>query len=542
MSTVYPNAYDDSTTLPPATGDDAISVNAIITSVLAIEHELGLVPAGVYASVRARLDILETRIGGGGGPPTNIPNPFFIGNSGVSIGTGTGVPTQLANSGSIFLRQDAVTAVIYFYGDDGMWHQVGADINGASVPVGGALTTGNVLQVSGPDSLTYGPVNLAGGSNYVTGVLPIGNQASQTMGGDVTGTTAASTVSKIQGVVISGTPVTGYVLEATSSSAATWQNPSTSLTLGGDVTGSAGANTVGKIQNNTVTGGALTKGQFFVATSTSNWAATTLSGDVSESGVTAGLLTMTGIQSVPVANTSPVQSAVPVYDTVVTKYDIRQLTQDDIGPGFTITSFTGGSIVEVGATVTNPSFTASYSTAAASASITNTDGLDSPHVLTTPFTSATIIGSFTHNTITSVTFTLSATAAVTKTANQFISYLARTFSGVGTAGATSATASGNNATLVGASGTLTGTSPDGGLFSSIVGQVFGSFSPSSQKIYILTPHTGSAHTFKDQNGFTFAMNVPTTFSFTNQNSSSISMDLYESTNLLSTNFTITVVT
>jgi len=48
-------------------------------------------------------------------------------------------------------------------------------INGATVPAGGALTTGNVLQVAGAAALSYGAVNLAGGANYVTGVLPAAN-------------------------------------------------------------------------------------------------------------------------------------------------------------------------------------------------------------------------------------------------------------------------------------------------------------------------------------------------------------------------------
>jgi hypothetical protein len=50
-----------------------------------------------------------------------------------------------------------------------------AKIHGASVPVAGALTTGNVLQVSGASALTYGAINLAGGTNYVTGLLPYAN-------------------------------------------------------------------------------------------------------------------------------------------------------------------------------------------------------------------------------------------------------------------------------------------------------------------------------------------------------------------------------
>lgn len=72
-------------------------------------------------------------------------------------------------------------------------------IHGASVPIAGSLTIGNVLQVNGASSLTYSAVNLAGGSNYVTGTLPTSNQASQIMLGDITGTTAASVVSSISG-------------------------------------------------------------------------------------------------------------------------------------------------------------------------------------------------------------------------------------------------------------------------------------------------------------------------------------------------------
>lgn len=251
--------------------------------------------------------------------------------------------------------------------------------------------------------------------------------------------------------------------------------------------------------------------------------------------------TVIGIQTVPVATTTPLQSYVPVFDTSVSEYSIRQLTQDDIAAGFSISSFTGGSTVELGATVTNPVFTASYSHTPNSAQITNSDSVDSPLTLSSPFTSGTIVGSFSHSSVATVTVTLTAVSTSTKTANSNIVFLGRTFSGVGTAGATGATASGTTAVLAGATGTLAGTSPDGGLFSSIVGQTFGSFSPSSQKIYVLTPHTSTAHVFHDQNGFGFPMNSPTTFSFTNVNSATISMDLYESTNSLSTTFSLTVI-
>ncbi len=48
-------------------------------------------------------------------------------------------------------------------------------INGATVPISGALVTGNVLQVSNLSGLAYAPVNVGGGLNYVTGVLPVPN-------------------------------------------------------------------------------------------------------------------------------------------------------------------------------------------------------------------------------------------------------------------------------------------------------------------------------------------------------------------------------
>ena len=49
------------------------------------------------------------------------------------------------------------------------------NIYGASVPIAGSLTTGNVLQVTGSSALSYAAINLAGGNNFVTGNLPVSN-------------------------------------------------------------------------------------------------------------------------------------------------------------------------------------------------------------------------------------------------------------------------------------------------------------------------------------------------------------------------------
>lgn len=85
--------------------------------------------------------------------------------------------------------------------------EVGPQLNGATVPEAGGLTTGNVLQVSGAAALSYAALNLAGGSNYVTGVLPAANLASATtiaqgaviLAQDLSGTSSAPTVVAVTG-------------------------------------------------------------------------------------------------------------------------------------------------------------------------------------------------------------------------------------------------------------------------------------------------------------------------------------------------------
>lgn len=97
-----------------------------------------------------------------------------------------------------------------------------------------ANSTGNVADIAGTNNqvlrisgsvLGFGAIDLS--TAQVTGVLPIGNQASQSMGGDVSGTTAAATIAKLQAVTLTvGTPGAtqdGYVI--------TYQQSSTSFVL-----------------------------------------------------------------------------------------------------------------------------------------------------------------------------------------------------------------------------------------------------------------------------------------------------------------------
>ncbi len=194
---------------------------------------------------------------------------------------------------------------------------------------------------------------------------------------------------------------------------------------------------------------------------------------------------------------------------------------------FVINSFTGGQTVELGASIVNPTFAASYSVTPANAAITNSDSIDSPLNLTSPFTSGTVAGTFVHTTAHTTTFQLSATQGVTQTATQQILWEPRIFAGVGTAGASSSvTASGTTAVL-----SNSDVLASAGLGAESVGQTFGPFSPSGQVIYLLL--TGGSHTFTDQNtGFPMAFNSPTTVSFTNAHGVAITMYLYQTTNAL----------
>jgi len=205
----------------------------------------------------------------------------------------------------------------------------------------------------------------------------------------------------------------------------------------------------------------------------------------------------------------------------------------------TITSFTGGQAGEIGQSFVNPAFSATYSGTPTGANITNTDSIDSPHALTTPFTSATLAGTFTHTSIATTTFTLHATDGTNNpTATQTFTWQPRIFNGTGTSGgATGATASGTSAVLVGDTGTL----PSAQLGAETVGTTFVYTGLTGQFIYMLL--IGGSHTFVDANtGFPFALNAPTAITFVNQYGASISMFLYQSVNPLTGAFSPRVAT
>jgi hypothetical protein len=211
-----------------------------------------------------------------------ITNLAPAGTDGYFLQTnGSGVNTWTNMTGDVSISSSGVTTVL--------------DIHGASVPAAGSLTTGNVLQVSGSSALTYGALNLAGGAAYVTGNLPIANVAPGTSAQVLmsNGTPASTWTTFSGGATVSPTGVVSLV--------------ASTITLGGDTTGTAAANTNVAIQGNTVTSGALVEGDLFIATSTSNWAATAVTGDVAFSTSTPGatkVVSLTGASgSIPIAST-----------------------------------------------------------------------------------------------------------------------------------------------------------------------------------------------------------------------------------------------
>lgn len=108
----------------------------------------------------------------------------------------------------------------------------------------------------------------------------------------------------------------------------------------------------------------------------------------------------------------------------------RQLTQDDILPAF-VPHLSGGGTVEVGATVSTPSFTGSYTSGPpTSATFSDTDG-NAPFSLSTPFTAISDPYSFTKSANgASVTFTLSATkGAITRNTSVSYQWLPRVYWG-----------------------------------------------------------------------------------------------------------------
>src|SRR5208282_1769321 len=70
MALLYPLVIDSSATLPPVNSNTPFApsiINNIQQVLIQIEAQLGVLPAGTFSTVRARLDYLQGIISSGGG-------------------------------------------------------------------------------------------------------------------------------------------------------------------------------------------------------------------------------------------------------------------------------------------------------------------------------------------------------------------------------------------------------------------------------------------------------------------------------------------
>ena len=192
-----------------------------------------------------------------------------------------------------------------------------------------------------------------------------------------------------------------------------------------------------------------------------------------------------------------------------------RLTSDMILPSFVVT-LSGGLNVEVGQTITTPAFTATYNRTPVSVFLTDSNGSPTKDVSPTPnsFSSNSTI---TKNTVNAqVTFTNTANDGnVTRSGNTNYNWYQKNYSGVGTAGQTTA------AFILSLTGVL----------SPVLANTFVVTAGASQKIYFACRSAYGTPTFT-VGGFSGGFNlVSNTISVTNSNGFTENYALYESTNL-----------
>lgn len=201
--------------------DKAATINALVAAVEAIEIELGLLPAGAYATVRTRLDILEARINNPFAPAPNTLNPFYIGNTGVSIQTSFGNPNDLnvlAIPGSLYLREDGYNDEgLYAFRPDGYWHQIDTDPFTACGDLAGNLYCQTVIGIQGRAINPAAPETDSEGDGYILTWNQNLHWWEPQIGffaaGDLAGNKINQTVVNLQGNKLSvASPTDGYVM------------------------------------------------------------------------------------------------------------------------------------------------------------------------------------------------------------------------------------------------------------------------------------------------------------------------------------------
>ena len=157
----YPFSQDNNITLPGVSGStqEDVAISALREATFAVERELGIKPSGIYADVRARLDILEARINSSIPPGVSndgyIKSPLIlwntVNNATLTISDGYGYPTENRLNGSLFLRADGYeNNEVYIRRSNG-WFPIQTDCWSASRDLAGTYTEQYVIGIRGRD-------------------------------------------------------------------------------------------------------------------------------------------------------------------------------------------------------------------------------------------------------------------------------------------------------------------------------------------------------------------------------------------------------